>query len=114
MNVKVETLTSAEVAVRSGCSYRQIDYWARGGLLDDYIVVPAKGSGSRRAFAVSVVPRLIILNELTKSMGTTQSNGSLIPMEVHARILQNFDDGFLRLSPNVVLTWAVDPLVDES
>jgi DNA-binding transcriptional MerR regulator len=104
--MKVETLTTAEVAVRSGCTYRQIDYWTRAGILDGYIVKAAAGSGTRRAYKSSVLPPLEIIAELTAATAVNNTASSFLSMAVISRILDNFDDGFTWLSDNVKIVWA--------
>lgn len=45
------TFTGRQLAEAAGCTYRQVDYWGRTGLLTPS-VVPADGSGSRRGYSV--------------------------------------------------------------
>ena len=47
----------------AGITYRQIDYWARTGLLNPSLV-PATGSGSRRAYSYSDVLELKVIKRL--------------------------------------------------
>lgn len=42
-------LTTPEVAVRTGATYRQLDHWCRTGLLD----IECHGSGNRRHWPLS-------------------------------------------------------------
>src|SRR6202161_2701204 len=46
-----------------GISYRQLDYWARTGLLQPTLAT-AKGSGSRRVYAYSDVLELKVIKQL--------------------------------------------------
>ena len=55
-----------------GISYRQLDYWARTGLLQPS-VAPAKGSGSRRVYAYSDVLELKVIKQLLDSGVSLQS-----------------------------------------
>lgn len=48
-----------------GCSYRQIDYWVRSGLIPRP-EVPANGPGSRRGFSLRDLVRARLIVELKK------------------------------------------------
>lgn len=58
-------LSAMEVVTFAGCSYRQLDYWTRTGMITPE--VGARGSGSRRmftdrqAFAVRLVTDLAVM-----------------------------------------------------
>jgi len=52
-----------QVCTLVGISYRQLDYWARTGLLRPSLA-DAKGSGSRRVYAYSDVLELKVIKEL--------------------------------------------------
>jgi DNA-binding transcriptional MerR regulator len=55
-----------------GISYRQLDYWARTGLLQPS-VASAKGSGSRRVYAYSDVLELKVIKQLLDAGISLQS-----------------------------------------
>jgi DNA-binding transcriptional MerR regulator len=55
-----------------GISYRQLDYWARTGLLQPSLAT-AKGSGSRRVYAYSDVLELKVIKQLLDSGVSLQS-----------------------------------------
>ena len=55
-----------------GISYRQLDYWARTGLLQPSVAT-AKGSGSRRVYAYSDVLELKVIKQLLDSGVSLQS-----------------------------------------
>jgi DNA-binding transcriptional MerR regulator len=55
-----------------GISYRQLDYWARTGLLQPSLAA-AKGSGSRRVYAYSDVLELKVIKQLLDSGISLQS-----------------------------------------
>lgn len=60
------TYTSREVCKLAGCSYRQLDYWCRIGLLQSS-AHEANGSGSRRLFEpadVQLAKRIRIASDL--------------------------------------------------
>lgn len=55
----VPLISSVDAARSAGISYRQLDYWSRQGFIAP--LVPATGSGSRRAWGVDQVPVLRFL-----------------------------------------------------
>jgi DNA-binding transcriptional MerR regulator len=55
-----------------GITYRQLDYWARTGLLQPS-VAKAKGSGSRRVYAYSDVLELKVIKQLLDAGVSLQS-----------------------------------------
>lgn len=61
----VERLTSAEIVKASGASYRQVDHWARNGVLVPLITV-ADGSGSQRLYREKQAYVAAALVELSK------------------------------------------------
>lgn len=50
------TYTAAEVVARTGCTYRQLDYWCRRGYVPGH--TKAAGSGNRRRFTNADVEHL--------------------------------------------------------
>jgi len=58
--------SSDEVRRRVGVSYRQLDYWARAGIVSPSIA-PAEGSGSRRRWAEIDVQRLMVAKLLREA-----------------------------------------------
>ncbi len=55
-----------------GISYRQLDYWARTGLLQPSVAA-AKGSGSRRIYSYSDVLELKVIKQLLDAGVSLQS-----------------------------------------
>ncbi len=55
-----------------GITYRQLDYWARTGLLQPS-VASAKGSGSRRVYSYSDVLELKVIKQLLDAGVSLQS-----------------------------------------
>jgi DNA-binding transcriptional MerR regulator len=56
MSGRASAWSSAQVCQLVGCSYRQLDYWTRAGLVSP--TVPAEGSGSRRRWSSGDVERV--------------------------------------------------------
>jgi hypothetical protein len=54
-----ELLSTAEAAIRSGASYRQLDYWTRTGLVSPAVDSP--GSGTPRRWSPGQIPTLTAL-----------------------------------------------------
>jgi DNA-binding transcriptional MerR regulator len=61
----VETFTSKEAVLFAGCTYRELDYWARTGVLEPSI--PANGSGSRRLYSTDDVRALRLITTLRRA-----------------------------------------------
>ena len=58
-----EGFSAPQVCVLAGVSYRQVDYWARSGLLEPSLQV-ARGSGSRRRYSYRDVLQLKVIRRL--------------------------------------------------
>jgi DNA-binding transcriptional MerR regulator len=58
-------LRAIDAAGLSGCTYRQLDYWLRTGLLPEP-ATPADGSGSAREFSFVDVIRVRLVTRLRK------------------------------------------------
>lgn len=65
------TYTTAEIARISGFSLRQLDYWARIGMITPRFR-QAQGSGSRRLYTVEDFVQLNIVRQLKKYNWSTQ------------------------------------------
>src|ERR1700691_1404295 len=60
-----------------GITYRQLDYWARTGLLQPSVTT-ARGSGTRRGDAYSDVLELQVIKQLLDRGGSLQSAGRAV------------------------------------
>lgn len=60
--VTVPVVTSFEVCDEVGCTYRQLDYWIRLGLIKP--LQPARGSGTARRFTARDVAHVHVLHQL--------------------------------------------------
>ena len=88
--------TTHEVAMRSGLSYRQLDYWLRSGFIT--IADDADGSGSRRRFTddeVADVMKVAQMMRQAESVGLNPT-GTTISHVWHA--LQTGREWNLRLT----------------
>ena len=63
-----ELLTASEVLKMTGATYRQLDYWAREGILPPS--VRATGSGSRRGWSVEDARRIRALVVVSEALQT--------------------------------------------
>ena len=61
----VALLSTGEVCERTGATYRQVDYWARTGVLSPS-VRPAVGSGNRRVYSTPDVRVAAVLVQLAQ------------------------------------------------
>lgn len=62
-------ISSQELAVAAGVSYRQLDYWVRQGLITP--TVDSHGSGSRRAWDPELIPRVKLLGTVSRLLNDT-------------------------------------------
>jgi DNA-binding transcriptional MerR regulator len=69
---RVGGFSGPQVCGLVGISYRQLDYWARTGLLQPSVAT-AKGSGSRRVYAYSDVLELKVIKQLLDAGVSLQS-----------------------------------------
>jgi imidazolonepropionase-like amidohydrolase len=52
-----ETLTSMQLCQAAGITYRQLDYWARAGLLNPTVETDGRGQGHGRQFTSADIGR---------------------------------------------------------
>src|SRR6202046_694738 len=69
---RVGGFSGPQVCGLVGISYRQLDYWARTGLLQPSVAA-AKGSGSRRIYSYSDVLELKVIKQLLDAGVSLQS-----------------------------------------
>lgn len=81
--------TSAEVIALTGCTYRQLDYWARLGLLTD----TAHGSGSSRRFTFADVEAIYNAVRLIRVGFTAQAAVRIATALVDDGAFATSDDG---------------------
>jgi DNA-binding transcriptional MerR regulator len=105
-------ISSSEMCALAGCSYRQLDYWARAR-----VVVPAieaRGTGSPRRFThrqVRLVRLVTDLAALGAQQGVLQRAfelAELIPEDSWSGTAYVDMSGNLTLSPPPVPAWAID------
>lgn len=65
----MERYSTSQVAVLSGATYRQLDYWASNGVLTP-TVADATGQGSRRSYSEADVERARVLAAVS-ALGAT-------------------------------------------
>lgn len=73
--MRAPLVSSAELCSRSGATYRQVDYWARNGILCPE--VEASGTGTRRSYGADQVRRaraLVALSRLAAVGGRRRTN----------------------------------------
>jgi DNA-binding transcriptional MerR regulator len=72
VSAQVGGYSGPQVCGLVGISYRQLDYWARTGLLQPSVAT-AKGSGSRRVYSYSDVLELKVIKQLLDAGVSLQS-----------------------------------------
>lgn len=95
------TISARELMLRTGASYRQIDYWCGTGIIKP-IGKPNPGSGYRREFDEEAVSRIKLVATLARAFGHT------IPKEVLGQIFKNYENGHFYLGEGVELRWKVN------
>lgn len=66
-----------------GCSYRQLDYWCRGGIVS--CTTPADGSGSRREFDFL---------DLIRARAVAHLRGAGVPLQRIRRVLRELEEKY--------------------
>lgn len=72
-------LRGAQVCVLTGVTYRQLDYWARTGLVVPS-VAEARGSGTQRRYSVDDLHRVIALRRILDSGLSLMRARAALPM----------------------------------
>jgi hypothetical protein len=93
------TCSAAQAAAMAGCSYRQLDYWLRTGVIRCH--TEASGSGSRRRFTVSDVHAATLVRRLRELD---------VPLDVVRNVTARLYDSDVEWSGTVVVTRAGDVL----
>ena len=91
MEIQESLVGGMQAAKICGCSYRQIDYWVRSGLIPPP-EVPAEGPGSRRAFSLLDLIRVRTIVELKKKE---------IPVSTIRRVLDSLTDKWRVADPRL-------------
>jgi hypothetical protein len=99
------TMSSTEVVAASGCTYRQLDYWATKGAIPTDGDMLGHGSGSRRRWPVWYVPRLALLARIQREVGAPAGNGGFDSGTLR-RIFDSYESGRLDFDA-FSLTWEV-------
>lgn len=104
-------LTTKEMTLRSGATYRQLDYWTRQGVLTP--VIPASGTGTRRAFSQRQVRVVRMVADLAR-LGATEPvlkaaarDAELLPADYWWGMAYVTEDGTLGRVP-ASSCWAID------
>lgn len=92
---------TVEVMKKTGATYRQLDYWATGGL----IAGENPGSGMRRYFTPEDVRLITVLVRVSQALSHGGQGGGRVSMRVLAKVRDNLDMGFVMLDNNVSLHW---------
>lgn len=90
-------MRATELCKLAGCTYRQLDYWCREEIVE--LVVSAKGSGTQRAFDPAIIPKVMLLADISKAFHGNPSPGLL------RQVYENYDKGRLYLGGGVELIW---------
>lgn len=102
-------LSAVDAARRAGITYRQLDYYARLGLLEEMCYdagVSARGiadvgSGRRRSIPTAIIPRLRLIGRLQRGFGSGVNTDVLRQVTHNYRLGSKIFDGF-------ALSWRVE------
>ncbi len=90
-------LTSKELSIQTGASYRQIDYWCRNS-----VIIPlgknTPGTGFNRKFDDSIVDKVELLVRMSKSFDGCRTDQLKL-------IYENYDKGFVELEAGIIISW---------
>lgn len=89
-------ISSVELVERTEATYRQIDYWCRIGVIET-TKKPTPGSGYKREFDESIVPKVKFL--VTMSKAFSQKLGSTLQ-----QLSEAYDKGSLELD-GITISW---------
>lgn len=92
---------SVELCELTGLTYRQLDYWVRAGVLPDDGT--SGGSGSRRTFAGSIIPRVEILVRVARAFAS--KDVGQLALATYQDIYDHYDRGWVEVAPGVRITW---------
>lgn len=88
-----DDLTTDEVCQLAGCSYRQLDYWARAGTVRP--AVSARGPGTTRRWTV---PEAVIVRALTMLASCGAKADVMAPAAAALRSIGDVDGGWVIVS----------------
>lgn len=94
-------ISSTELAEITGATFRQIDWWERGGVIRPAIA--ARGPGRYRSWDSEIVPLVRLLATVSQSLEIGDTR-------VHRQIVDRFEVGELDLGGGVRLVWDPDQL----
>jgi DNA-binding transcriptional MerR regulator len=73
----MERYSTTQVAERSGATYRQLDYWARNGVLEGSVTL-GNGSGSRHVYSAADVERARVVAAVSQLGATSPILAALV------------------------------------
>lgn len=99
-------MSSPVMCELTGATYRQLDYWARMGVIPpDVLEDDTPGSGNPRRWSAVAVGPIRVLTDVSRAMGPKSG----LTCEQMAEVFARWDIGRYVLSERVILTWTVDP-----
>lgn len=100
----IKTVQAPAVSTIAGCTYRQLDYWVRSGIIKPS--GPATGSGSRRLFSIRNIITAARLAAVSSAFSGGSTSGATIPVSVMAELIS--DTGMTIKHNGVTLDIRVD------
>jgi hypothetical protein len=96
--LELEHIGSMELCRRTGASFRQVDYWCRGGVIKP-VGYPTPGSGTPREWDAKITPAVKLLVKMSKVFHHS------IRKETLKAIFENYDAGQVKLESGITVSW---------
>ncbi len=100
--MKKTLITTRQLVIASGATYRQLDYWTRQKVIPCY-TEPTPGSGHIRHFEDdgTLVKKIALLSMISKAFYGNPTG------DILKRIFDNYDLGFVMLTDDISINWEV-------
>ena len=93
-------MSSTEVVRLTGVSYRKLNYWYEANVFGK---AKTCGSGQRRMWHKSLIPKITLLADLSNEFGQYSS----MSVTLFKKIIDNWDAGSIQFSKYARLEWEI-------
>ena len=97
--LKPNHISAMDAAERTGCTYRQLDYWISHGV---FAGVRHPGTGNYRSIPGSLIPVIRAVADVAGAF-----RGANISTDLLREVAVRYSDGMLWLDNGVAITWKV-------
>lgn len=95
----MKVIRTKELAERTGATRRQIDYWAKAGVIEVVGGQPDTGCGFPRLYAEKVVDPVKVLTRISTAFDHH------IKVEILKEIYDNYEAGYLDMGGGIYIAW---------